>query len=276
MSPIALYIFALCFAGHVFGDFILQTEAIALGKRTEWKMLGVHIGQHVLATALMLLLGWTRLARAAPGAFPTLGELAVIVIAIAVTHTVVDKVKIGADMRWGSQPMFFVLDQIAHVLVLTGVVTWVAGRHGDWQLDAPNPVFVLGQPLTVHTVATGLLFFFATVLAIRGGAILNWLVSAPLMRKATDSTVAESGLPANMLADTPRLYRGYLDRLSLCVFALAGWWWAFVLFVIGRVLWLYNANQPRPALTWQVDLAHLVTSVLTAGTVGVWALVISA
>ncbi len=275
MPPIALYIFALCFAGHVFGDFILQTESIALGKRTEWRMLGVHIGQHVLATTLMLLLGWTRLARAAPDAFPSLVEVAVLLLAVALTHTVIDKVKIGADTRWGSQPVFFVLDQIAHILVLTAVVAWLAGRHGEWQLDAPRPIFVLGQPLAVKTVGSGILFFFAALLAVRGGAILNWLISAPLVRRAPADEMATSGLPANMLADTPRLYRGYLDRFALSVFALAGWWWALVLYTGGRMLWLWNVNRPRPALTWQVDLAHLAASVIVAGTVGLWALIMA-
>src|SRR3954447_3246483 len=132
---------------HLVADFVLQTDAIALGKfgegRHAWNMLLAHAGIVTLATLpLVVVFG-------APG---------LLYVAItAVTHFVIDRVKIVLTMRapqpvseavaeggdpasgppldraWSARPAgLFVLDQLAHLAVL--VAAWY--------------VLLLGAPVT--------------------------------------------------------------------------------------------------------------------------------
>jgi hypothetical protein len=279
MLPISLYIFALFFLGHVFGDFLLQTEAIAKGKQRETRILLWHVTQHVLSTIVLVGLGWTRLHFAAPGAFPGLSELAIGVGTIAATHLVIDKLKILADQRWGSRASFFVVDQLAHVTVLTLVVTWLGRRHGDWGVGDFRPIFVLGQPHAIAHVATAVFLVAALLYALRGGAILAWLVTASTLNGESDEQVHAAGITRHPLRDDRRLYLGYAERLAGLGLLLAGVFWGgivlggFLLFYLGRALWLMRAARRKgwSSLWARYRIRELAASAVTVVVVGTWA-----
>jgi hypothetical protein len=278
--PVSLYIFALMFLGHVFGDFLLQTEAIARGKQTRTRILIWHVTQHVLATVVLLALGWSRLRVSDPELSPALAELGFAVGVVAVTHLGIDKLKILADQRWGGRPSFFVLDQLAHVAVLTLVVAWLTQRHADWSIGDHRPIFVMGEALGIATVAGAILVLAALLYALRGGAILAWLVTDSMLRDRSPEEMEDAGVSANPLRDGRRLYLGYAERLVAMGLLVAGalwhvgFWVVVLLLYLGRVLWMAkNSRQKGWSSLWaRYRLRELAASAATVLAVGTWIL----
>lgn len=270
MLPLPLYLFALCFLGHVFGDFLLQTEAIARGKQTRTRILLWHVTQHVLSTLVLLAVGWLLLRPTASAVLPSAQELAASVGVIAITHLVVDKLKILADQRWGARPSFFVLDQLAHVTVLTLVVVQLSRRHGGWA--ASFPVTLLGFSLPVVDVAVGLLALAALLYTLRGGAILAWLVTASMLRGRTPDEIRAAGISVNPLRDDRRLFLGYAERFAGMILMMVGLAWGVLLLYGGRALWLARRGHQRgwSSLWARYRVRELAASGVTVLAVGAW------
>jgi len=106
-GPGALLVILL--AGHVFGDFLFQTEWIAREKAKRWGPLLLH-GAVMLAVHAVVL---------AP--FLTV-RLALGLVCLAVAHVALDALRIRAFGVWGGSLGAFFLDQALHVL--TALVLW--------------------------------------------------------------------------------------------------------------------------------------------------------
>jgi hypothetical protein len=238
MHPLPLLFLALCFLAHVTGDFVLQTEAIVKGKQSSDRVLLWHVVQHVLALCVLLPAGSLLVglaARGTPSARPTWGELAVIVAGVAVTHWAIDKTKILIDRRRGGSATSYVLDQIAHVVAIGVLVTWLRARHDAWPATELATWQGLGRSWSVTHVAAGILLLASYVYAARAGAILAWMVTLSLTRDRTPEALAADGIPAYPLRDGRTLALGYLERLLGLTCVLWGWLWALALLLGGRL-----------------------------------------
>lgn len=224
MTPIPLLLLALLALAHAIGDFVLQTESIVVGKQSSLRVLSWHVLQHVLTMVALLVLGASRLHFAAPEAFPAVAELGALVLGIAATHLLVDKLKILAVARWGRPAGFFVADQAVHLVVLYAAVQWLAHRHPEWGMLALRPIYVLGQPHPVEAVATTLLVVAVALLVGRGGALLAWIASRGLRDATPSDEWQNAGLPVHALQDPVRLARGYAVRVGLLLLLIAAPW----------------------------------------------------
>ncbi len=113
-------LFLALWAGHMVGDFALQTGRIAEMKRVGWLGLGLHIGMVTIATFLFTF------------SYPF---WPFIVLIVAVLHLLIDAVRtfIIRDLRRGHL-LYFLADQSAHMLVLAGVASGLQpGRYTRWQ-----------------------------------------------------------------------------------------------------------------------------------------------
>lgn len=115
MNPIFEFILSL-FAAHLIGDYVLQTNRMALGKRRV-PILILHA--LIQAAVAYLLVGrW--------GAW-------MVPLVIAVSHAGIDRIKAGM-VRPGA--LALVLDQLAHVLVIGALALWLesARDYSYWAL----------------------------------------------------------------------------------------------------------------------------------------------
>ncbi len=103
-------IFLRLLAGHLLGDFALQTGRIAEMKRTGWRGLLYHIGLLLIATALFLI--------------PAPNWLLILVI-VGVVHLAIDSVRtfLVSPPRRGHL-LYFVADQGLHAGSLFAIAVW--------------------------------------------------------------------------------------------------------------------------------------------------------
>lgn len=130
--------FVLClFAAHLIGDFVLQTNRMASGKR-RISVLILHALIHA-GMAYLLVGRW--------GAW-------MVPLVTAVSHAGIDRIKAGMAKPGA---LALILDQVAHVLVMGALALWVdaARDHSYWAL-AISPeigrawVMISGIILTVR------------------------------------------------------------------------------------------------------------------------------
>ncbi len=99
---------ALLLLSHVIADFVLQTDRIAAGKRTNYKMMDSHVRCYLL-TNLVLLAPYLSFAN----------NLWCLVLVLAVAHWLIDVWKVEYDQRHHTHGLeSFFLDQAAHILLI--------------------------------------------------------------------------------------------------------------------------------------------------------------
>lgn len=229
MTSVPLVLAWLVFA-HLLADFVLQTEAIALGKfgdgRTAWRALGAHVAVVALVNLpVILVFGLAGLG---------------FVIVTALTHLLIDRTKIvltkrkdtpagsmsddnaegpPLDRSWTPLPaLLFVLDQLAHLGVL--VVAWGLLLSGAAPLsawnDAVNGLLGTADRNAFHAAVLGIVVIGdLAIVNVRSGALfVATLVRAPRNRGAEGSAGAAS--PARIGATI-----GVLERLIVSALVLA-------------------------------------------------------
>jgi hypothetical protein len=116
---------ALLIAGHVFADFLVQTDAVARRKPHSTPLMLWH-GLLTLLTHAVLV--WPFWNPAVLGA----------VILIAVVHTIIDMVRAAIGTRWVDPLQSFLIDQTLHAAVIVlawwGVLALDGARHGWLEL----------------------------------------------------------------------------------------------------------------------------------------------
>lgn len=273
MHPLPLLLLALGFGAHVVGDFVLQTEAIVRGKQSSDRVLLWHIAQHVLALGALLAAGWgvlRALVRPIP-AIPSPFELGMMLGGVAVSHWAIDKTKILIDRRRGGSTTSYVVDQMAHVVALGLLVSWVRGRHADWEQATLRAVDIAGLQVSIGGLATFLLVVGGYVYAMRAGAIFGWMVTLPLTRGLEAITLEAAGVPPLPLRDRRALRAGYLARFVGVTCVLAGALWALAIVVAARAVWLGRRAARGAPRVWTeyaaLELAGSVSTVLAVGVV---------
>ncbi len=192
MNP--TFVFAvLLVSGHLVGEFLLQTRAVAEGKRRIGPLL-IHGAGLYVAHWLLLYPFWC-------------GRLAIGLAVLTAVHLVIDVVRAYRPRTLGA----FAADQLLHLIALRFFVTWYDPAAG----------FALREDLTVGDLATFTriaLLAGAVGLNLRGGDMIVRLLLArfaPLKERLDDE--------GDELARTGTLI-GMLERLLLFVMALLGQW----------------------------------------------------
>jgi hypothetical protein len=284
MSPEPLVLAALVLA-HLVADFVLQTDAIALGKfgdgRHAWNMLLAHAGIVTVATLPLIVI------------FGARGLVYVVVT--AVTHFVIDRVKIVLTMRapqpvpdavaeggdpasgppldraWSARPAaLFVLDQLAHLLVL--LVAWylllfdqpVTSVWNDFALWISRHA----DPTEFYRVVLGAVVLLdLAIINVRAAALMiGTLVRAPQPLKEPSAATAAPEARVGAVI-------GILERLIVVALVLVGQYAAIGLVVTAKTIARFRQLEDRQFAEYYLlgTLASIATAIVT-GMVGVAAL----
>ena len=191
---------------HFIGDFVLQPGHWVedkLEKKAKSKYLYFHIGVHLLALLIILQ-------------FQYVGAITFIVI----THFLFDLGKLyltnPKNYRW-----LFVADQILHLLVLGGVVYWIA----PFPLDFTE----------LCTESTLLFITFLVFVTYVSGIIMRMLLAPYIDEVAKSDEPGEGGSLKN--AGT---YIGMLERLFVFGFILMQQWAAIGLLIAAKSVFRFG------------------------------------
>lgn len=123
--------FAYLILAHLVADFLLQPNALLQWKYHNWKGVAVHASIHLLAYILVFA--------------PYIGNTAVIAVVtmIALSHFLIDVIKIRQEKRIGCHFKYFLVDQFAHFFTL------FLGGHLLTGITAGNFYLVLGLILFI-------------------------------------------------------------------------------------------------------------------------------
>lgn len=203
----------LLVAGHLIGDFALQSQRMARGKH-EGRYLIPHVALTLVAHLLLLapLLTW---------------GLVMAVGVVSMLHGLIDLLKAKRRSARRSSLSVFLIDQGAHLLTLFAawgiVVHWVGLPEVRWSEDAV-------ESFTSVSVILGVFAFNAT-----GGAAL---VSGVL-------ALRESGVDeAEDLAGSGRLI-GILERTLSLVLILVGQWAALAILIGAKSIARFDELKDR-------------------------------
>jgi hypothetical protein len=159
MNTQTLYLFVFLLAGHIAGDFLLQTTTVAT-RKSRWGPLLQH--SSIVAGLSYLLCGaWLHWE---------------IPLAIFLTHALIDRLKV---MHGEKTTRAFVIDQLAHVTVTLLTAVLVVRYGGELSLYWVQ----LFGPSFVKTVV----FVAGAVATIRAGGFLIGLAVQPLLAQFTDA-----------------------------------------------------------------------------------------
>jgi hypothetical protein len=190
---------------------------------------------------------------------------------VAISHWAIDKTKIRIDRRRGGSTTSYVVDQVAHILALGLLTTWIRGRHPEWELATLVPARVAGAELSVGALATALLVLGGYLYAMRAGAIFGWMVTLPLTRGVEPTALEAAGVPSAPLRDRRALRAGYLARFLGVTCVLSGALWALGIVVAARAAWLARRATRGAPRVWTeytaLDLAGSLSTVLVVGVV---------
>lgn len=135
-------LFATLLLGHLIADFPLQSNFVFRLKTRSFAGLLLHVGIHIFILCLVLVEPWRY--------WPVL-------LFLGVSHFLIDWVKV----RWQSFPEWpaFLLDQGAHLAVLTIIVLW-----------QPNMIL---RPMPAWLLGLGLFGAFLSAIAMFGWILMN-------------------------------------------------------------------------------------------------------
>ncbi len=176
-------------AGHLIGDFVLQTNWVLAHKRRWWGLL-LHIALVGLATIVVVGFGDPN----------TFGPALVIVLG---THLIIDLIKMHVGDGW--RP--YLVDQAAHLIVIVIVAFAFPGLadHGLWTHLPPE---------ARRAYFTALVLIAGSIASLRAGSLLLDKFMKPFT--AAVGSVAEPGLEGAGAAI------GLIERTLILLFVLIG------------------------------------------------------
>lgn len=190
-----MILFALLFLAHITADFYLQAHSWIMDK-VEHKIRSIgllkHMGVHILLTSIALFLGGV----------DNSANFAIALAVIISTHYAIDVWK----TYMGFTTVYFVMDQLAHLLVLIAVTLWLQGVTLSIIIDF----------IVTHSTATMIATISAYLLAYKPLSILIQLLLRPYLQQFENTDQANSGL------QTAGEYIGALERFLVITFVLLG------------------------------------------------------
>ncbi len=134
-------LFLRLLAGHMLGDFVLQTGRIAEMKQVGWRGLFYHVILVVAATTLFLF---------------TMPDFPIVLLVVGIAHLGIDSIRtFMVDPPRGFRLLYFAIDQTLHVLVLWGIALFFS----------PHPLNH-GHPLHPHTLWEKVLLLFIVIVGL--------------------------------------------------------------------------------------------------------------
>ena len=234
---------ALFLVGHVLADFLIQSENIATQKPSSQGALLQH-GLLTLLTHWVCALPFWNL--------PTLLGL----LAIAIGHYLIDRVKAWTELRWGRSLTAFALDQCAHAVLILVVWYGVTLRGGS----APGWV----------TLPEGALAMLTVWLVIGAGLIFNAKGGTIIVRMLLRRFPLVFPEPSEEEAAPYAMGRtiGVLERLLLYILVLLGQWGALGLVVAAKSIARFRELESQKFADYY--LTGTLTSILVAITTGIF------
>lgn len=228
----------LLFAGHLLADFAFQTRWMVEGKRRP-SVLASHAAVVAVVHFGVLLphAGWT---------------VAAACVGIGIAHAVIDLTKARWPLERPGPLGIFLLDQLAHGVVLVGVF-WVLR-----ELAAPFASHLPGEWLRgwqAAAIVLGVLAFNCN----GGGAIVSGVL-ATLSPDLEDAEDASSGLRGS-----GRLI-GILERTITLILIVLGQWAAIVLLLAAKSIARFEELKDRRFAEYY--LIGTLTSILVAILIG--------
>jgi Protein of unknown function (DUF3307) len=274
----AALVLAWLVLAHLAADFVLQTDAIAVGKfgdgQRAWTWLGVHVA--VVAVVNLPLVPAYGL--------PGLGYAALTVLA----HLAIDRVKIvltkntfpvsepvvaeggdpaagpPLDRRWTPRPAaLFMLDQLAHLGVL--LVLWWLLLRGAPDAGFADAVGRLAgaDPAVFHRLVLVLVVLLdLAIVNVRAASLfVGTLVRAPALAAPGSAGEQDRASPARVGAVI-----GVLERLIVCALVLAGAFNAIGLVIAAKTIARFRQLEDREFAEYYLlgTLASVGVAILTS------------
>lgn len=226
---------ALLILGHVLGDFLFQTDAMAKNKH--------RIGPLLRHSVLVLVL---HVVAFVP--FLTL-QTGLLVVGIGISHLLIDAITARIRPQEATSASLFLVDQVAHLLVI--LLGW--GLMTGATLTAAPVVTALGaqERLPWTEMTAGAIYVSAIVFAQEGG---NAIVRGILPEDGPEAN-AENDLEAGSLI-------GVLERWIILILGLIGRWEAVVLVVAVKSIARFEELKKKPFAEY--FLVGTLASVLVA------------
>lgn len=217
----------LLITGHVLADFLFQTSPLVERKK-EGRALLAHSAIAFLSHATLLLpfVEWvsTQLVR-----------VLVLLALLASLHALIDLAKIRWKSRSGDSPHLFIVDQVAHVLVV--VVVWHL-----WRLWLGEGLEVTPGPLAPDDLAP-----LSASFVVVSGYVLNGNGAAALIKLFLSRfPIVEQANKDNPQTDIQQMGRtiGILERMLVLSLVILGQWqgvgWVFAGKTVARFRELDN------------------------------------
>lgn len=231
----------LLLLAHVVGDFYLQPQAwIDSRYREKIRSLGLlkHIGVHLLLTALVLsAVSYTTIS--APGWSWISAWLAIVL-----SHYAIDIWK--SYQRGGLR--FFLIDQVAHIVVLVGVSVGIAS---------------VGTSMSEGLSTAALTWF--TIPTFELSVVLGYLTLATPLNVTISMAIAARWQPLPWTAGLSQAgaYTGIGERWLLFSLGLFDYWY-LVATLVGAKLIIYSARRPTNARHKKQQLLGSLISTVSA------------
>lgn len=226
---------ALLMLGHVLGDFVFQTDALAMAKHrlrpllTHW---GIVCLVHVAVFAPLLT-----------------AQSVLVVVLIGTLHLPIDALSAQLRERRESSALLFLGDQVAHFLVI--LAAWATLDPAAWGVTPALTEIGGVAQLPWAAVTTGAVYLAAFVFAHEGG---NAIVRG-VLPDGNPNPDSEDELEAGSLI-------GSLERWIILFLGLAGLWGAVGLVVAAKSIARFEELKEQAFAEY--FLAGTLTSVLVA------------
>lgn len=195
-------LFVWLLLGHVFADFVWQSDSLVARKGQAGRRLGALAEHGVILLACHLV----------AAAFYLSLDVALVVLGIVAVHLVLDWLKALADTRVDRPLTLFLLDQLLHVVTLAAAAAW----------SSATPVRI--DPELFSGLSVAAVYVSAWVVVWRGGGFFMAML------------LSVCRLPADDVEDGPELGRliGVLERLLVVTLVLEEAWAGIGLLVAAK------------------------------------------
>lgn len=192
---------------HLLGDFVLQPGSW-VGEKERKKYKSPKLYLHGLIHFLLIMVLTLDL------------SLLPAALVIAVSHLVIDAIKLQFQQEKNIRLWFFI-DQLLHLAVITCVVVMVVKPSFPWDPVAINHLFI---------IVTALVFLLMPASVIIRLVLAKW---APATEIRTDKIETPALLHAGMAI-------GYLERVLVFIFVLSGQWAAIGFLVTAKSVFRFS------------------------------------
>ncbi|MBN1218389.1 MAG: DUF3307 domain-containing protein [Anaerolineae bacterium] len=233
----ALSFFLLLILGHLIGDFVLQPYWLVLAKRKGWPGLAIHVGVVTFVTAILLSIS------AVPNWW-------VWVIVLFVGHLFIDQFRtfVFVDNSKGKGLLLLVLDQLAHLVLITLLSWWATGWTFSDLLILTTAAATNAQRMMAYLIGLAVLIGIAPVLEVETAVVALY--------------VRGTNLSHTVQVDLMDRILGGIERVAATALGLIGYILLVPLMFIPRLGFMIYQGQAKGDPT--PVIAKVVISLLTA------------